>query len=210
MYNPTRFKSTDIKEAFQLMDENSFATVISVHENIPVISLLPLTPIETSEGLELIGHMARANPHSKVIGLSPVTVIFHGPHTFITPVWYKENNVPTWNYTAVNICGSVEMIEDTQSIIQAVRILSEQMERLWPNGWEFFLPEDLSEEVLPKQIVAFKIKVESLNYKKKLHQAASPEDRAGVLKGLSERPDEGSQRILKEMQKLYLPSGEKR
>lgn len=95
MYNPPRFKCEDADEAFALMENNPFATVISVSEGMPLVSQLPLTPKRSGGKMELIGHLARANPHSKLIDTSPATVVFHGPHTYITPKWYTKNDVPT-------------------------------------------------------------------------------------------------------------------
>ena len=43
MYNPTRFQSTDFEDAFELMEQNPFATVITVVDGKPFISHVPLT-----------------------------------------------------------------------------------------------------------------------------------------------------------------------
>ena len=138
MYNPQRFKSEDTDEAFNLMDQNPFATVITVAEGKPFVSQLPLIPKRVGDKIELVGHLARANPHWKSFSNSQATVIFHGPHTYITPKWYAENDVPTWNYATVHITGFVELIETHDGIVECLKELTAHVERHWPSGWEFF------------------------------------------------------------------------
>ncbi len=208
MYNPQRFKSGDTNEAFDLMDKNPFATVITVVEGKPFVSHLPLTPKMVGNEIELIGHLARANPHWKSFANSQATVIFHGPHTYITPKWYAENDVPTWNYSTAHVTGKIELIESHDGIVGCLKELTTHVERRWPSGWEFFIPDDLTGDILPKSIVGFKIKVDEINFKKKLSQNRTPVDRAGVLKGLETRDDDNSRSVLSEMMKLYSSTGE--
>lgn len=203
MYNPQRFKSTDMNEAFDLMDRNPLATVITVVQGMPSVSHLPLTPKRVGDSIELIGHLARANSHWKSFLNSQATVIFHGPHTYVTPKWYTENDVPTWNYLTVHIAGKIELIESYDGIVECLRELTTHVERHWPSGWEFFIPDDLVGDILTKSIVGFKIKVDEINFKRKLSQNRIPADCAGILKGLETRNDDNSRLILDEMKKLF-------
>lgn len=211
MYNPPRYKAENLDEAFELMEQNPFATLVSVVEGRPVVSHLPLTPKWVGERVQLIGHLARANPMAKVLGQSPVTVIFQGAHTYITPMWYLEDDVPTWNYSAIQVDGDVQLIEDYEGILGCLKELNEHVERLWPSGWQFFVPDDLAgADVLPKAIVGFRILTNAIQFKRKLSQNRSMEDRAGVLRGLETRSDEQSRKVLADMVRLYLSSGERR
>ena len=203
MYNPQRFKSTDMNEAFDLMDRNPFATMITVVEGKPTLSHLPLTPKRVGDSIELIGHLARANSHWKSFLSSQAMVIFHGPHTYVTPKWYAENDVPTWNYLTVHIAGKIELIENYDGIVECLRELTTHVERHWPSGWDFFIPDDLVGDILTKTIVGFKIKVDEISFKKKLSQNRTPADCAGILKGLETRNDDNSRLILDEMKKLF-------
>ncbi len=208
MYNPQLFKSDDTTEAFDLMDQNPFATVITVVDGKPFVSHLPLTPKKVEDKIELIGHLARANPHWKSFANSQATVILHGPHTYITPKWYAENDVPTWNYSTAHVTGKIELIESHDGIVECLKELTVHVERHWTSGWEFFIPDDLKGDILPKSIVGFRVKVDKITFKKKLSQNRSPADRAGVLKGLESRGDDNSRSILTEMKKLYSSNGE--
>lgn len=208
MYNPKLFQVESPDEAFELMERNPFATVVSVADGAPFVSHLPLTPKKSGDQIVLIGHLARANPHWKLLPQSQTLAIFHGPHTYITPKWYAENDVPTWNYSVVHATGQVELIETFGGIIECLKELTAHTERRWPSGWDFFVPSDLTEEVLPKSIVGFQIKVDSINFKRKLSQNRTSADRLGILKGLETRSDESSRAVLADMLNIYTPSGE--
>ena len=61
---------------------------------------------------------------------------------------------------------------------------------------------------MPKNIVGFKIKIESINFKNKMSQNRSSADRVGILKGLESRADDNSYAVLTEMRKLFSSNGE--
>ena len=202
MYNPAKFKSQNINDAFDLMDAYPFATVISVDEGLPIISHIPITPIKIGEELSLISHLACANPHSKILTKGPITAVFHGPHTYISPMWYGENDVPTWNYSVVHVSGVAELIETNSELIDCLQTLTAHIERHWPSGWDFFIPDDLQGDDLAKHIVGFKIKINKINFKNKLSQNRPATDREGILKGLETRTDENSRLVGEAMRKL--------
>lgn len=202
MYSPSAFRSSDQNEAFELMDYFPFATVVCASTGGLEISHLPVTPKRYDSSIELIGHMARANTQWQCFKKSPVTVIFNGPHSYITPKWYRRNDVPTWNYMAVHARGTAEVIEDYSGLVGCLKDLTAHVERHWPSGWEFFMPEDLSNDRLVKSIVGFRIKVENIDFKKKLSQNRSHEDQDGVIKGLTQRGDDQSRMIRREMEKI--------
>ncbi len=204
IYNPQRFAKNDLDASFELMDRNLFATVVSVANKSPYISHLPLTPKRVGDTIELVGHLARANPHSKILSKDQdVTAVFHGPHAYITPKWYAENNVPTWNYAVVHAKGKVQLVEDYESILGCLQELARHAERHWPSGWEFFVPDDLKDPMLTKKIVGFKITIEDIQYKNKMSQNNPAEDIKGVLRGLAMRGDDNSLGVRAEMLKVF-------
>ncbi len=211
MYTPPKFRAEKSNEATELMDQYPFAMVISHTGAQPFISHLPLTVEHAGDKLVLIGHLARANPHWKLLSRHPVTVVFQGAHTFITPKWYAENDVPTWNYSVAHVTGRVELIESFEGIMDCLKKLTKHVERHWPSGWDFYIPDDLTDpKALSRNIVGFRIHVDEINFKKKLSQNRSAADREGVLKGLRARTDDNSRSVLADMLKLYREDGELR
>lgn len=201
MYTPTAFQSQDFNEAFTLMQSHPFATLLSAQNSEISISHLPLTPVQTNTGFILQGHMARANSHWKSLDNQNVTAIFHGPHTYITPKWYTQNDVPTWNYIVLHVQGKLKVVTDSEKTLDSLKTLVTHAESQWPSGWQFFLPEDLNtKDAIAKSLVAFEITVTNWLYKKKLNQNRSQADQNGVIAGLNSRTDDNSQAIQKAMQ----------
>ena len=45
--------------------------------------------------------------------------MFSGPHAYISPTWYnEENTVPTWNYVAVHVYGTVRIIDEKEEMVE--------------------------------------------------------------------------------------------
>ncbi len=103
----------------------------------------------------------------------------------MTPNWYSENDVPTWNYAVVHIEGSCKLIQDLDDILSCLKKLSSAAESKFQNQWEFWIPDDLAAPgVIEKSIVGFEIKVSSLKSKFKLNQSRSKADLDGCVQGL--------------------------
>jgi transcriptional regulator len=67
------------------------------------------------DGGVIVAHMARANPQWKTIAADgPALLICSGPQAYISPSWYAAKAehgrvVPTWNYSAVHLYGTVRV-----------------------------------------------------------------------------------------------------
>lgn len=179
------------------MRKYPLATVISQSNEGLFVSHLPLVVEKHGDDVVLIGHLARANHHWKLMNEQSVYVIFNGPNAYITPKWYAENGVPTWNYAVVHAKGTSSLIQDGAGIKSCLEKLSQFAEREISDPWSFWIPDDLSQPgVLEKAIVGFSIKIESLQPKFKLSQNRSDIDRDGVMRGLESRKDDMSYEVL--------------
>ena len=204
MYLPQHFSQTNETKIRKLIEQNSFATILSFPRNDkPYINHLPVI-FSSAPGEEkvLIGHMARMNPQWNHFKENPdCTLIINGCHSYITPKWYKSGrDVPTWNYAVVHLYGKIELVESFLEQMAVLKQLSQYFEGRNSSPWEFELPADLLEEsYLVSAIISFKFHIEQFEAKFKLSQNRSVEDRQGIIEGLSERNDEMSNAIRKMM-----------
>jgi transcriptional regulator len=144
----------------------------------------------------LIGHMAKANSQWREITDSDALAIFHGPHAYISPGWFKEQNVvPTWNYVAVHVTGKVNLVEEPSELLDIIRRYVEVYEASMPEPWQLNSAEPDFIESLLGAIVGFTIEIDSLEGKWKLNQNHSEERRQKVVNGLKTLPGEGSTKI---------------
>lgn len=184
--------------AFELMAAHSFATLISVGEGEPYVTLMPV--VIDAEARILRGHLAAANPHAKLIdGQTSLTVIFHGPHAYISPEWYGHPAVPTWNYLMVEAVGTPQPADSALSLA-VVRELTD----VYEGEAVSFRAEDAEQERILPGIVAFTMPIERLTAKAKVSRNRTMDERLGVIAGLHERGTDEDRALARWMERLSL------
>ncbi len=134
----------------------------------------------------LAAHVARADPLARHLADGPeVLAIFSGPRAYVSPRWYSDGGLPTYNFLAVHALGRTRPSEDRDAVLAHLAELVAVHEVGSP--WSLAsAPQSRVAELLP-HILAFTLKISSIQGKRKLSQNRSPEDRVGVIRGLSER-----------------------
>lgn len=199
MYVPKYFVIQDEEMKYEIIEQNSFATLFSQHNGKPYATHLSL--LLNRETLILHGHFARPNEQWKDSGNQEVLAIFQGPHSYISPSWYETNNaVPTWNYVAVHVYGELEIVEDEQELIGSLQDLVHKYEE--PQSTYSLNDVDPNYMAgLSKGIVGFKIKISKIEGKAKLSQNHSVERRNLVVEELEKVGSEGSRGVAELMRK---------
>ncbi|MGZ8376978.1 MAG: FMN-binding negative transcriptional regulator [Gemmatirosa sp.] len=149
----------------------------------------------------LEGHVARANPHHRH---APATaeslVIFTGPDAYVTPSWYPSKAehgkvVPTWNYVAVHVHGTLRFVEDPAYLRRHLESLTDVheagRERPWGTG---DAPADYLAQ-LERAIVGVQLEVTRVVGKWKMSQNRPAADIDGVVRGLAGSPDAEDRRV---------------
>src|SRR5574337_2004486 len=85
MYLPPQFEPKDRGHAVTLMREYPFASLVSVGDDgLPFVTHLPLHLREQGAELLLLGHVARPNPHWRLLAARPQALVtFLGAHGYI-------------------------------------------------------------------------------------------------------------------------------
>jgi transcriptional regulator len=183
----------DVTVAYQVIQENSFATLFSLHHGMPFATHLPL--LLNKEQTYLYGHFARPNPQWQDIQQQTVLAVFHGPHCYISPAWYETNQaVPTWNYVTVHVYGHVELIEDEHELMRSLHDMVVKYEA--PDSP--YRLQDVDAELLSamnKGVQGFKIKIDRIEGKAKLSQNHSRHRQELVIKQLERIPSPNEQQI---------------
>lgn len=197
MYIPPAFREEDFETLINFMHANSFATLISVQNSLPVASHVPLVVSVEETGVKLIGHLAKPNPQWQVFGSSESLAVFTGPHAYIAPSLYeKHENVPTWNYIAVHAYGVPQII--------TLKDAPEQMDKMINAMIDTYGPEYQSQwhslsngyrEGMMSGIVGFEMTVTRLEGKYKLSQNRSSIDQHNVAHALLQSTDPAAQAV---------------
>jgi transcriptional regulator len=188
MYLP-RFNVMDDADVHGFVESVASAELVTVAEDgTPVATLLPILWAE--DGSRVVAHMARANAHWKQIPEgSRALLIVAGPQAYISPAWYASKAehgrvVPTWNYSAVHLTGTVTVHDDSEWVREAVTRLTDRHEGSREEPWAVTdAPETYVDKNL-KAIVGIEMSVQQVEAKAKLSQNRSEADRAGVVEGL--------------------------
>ena len=126
-YPPPHHQDNNQEHLIEVIKTYPLATVISVNNNEPLITHLPLIYRE-SDG-KLIGHIDIYNPQTPLLkGNNIVTLIFSGPQCYISPSVYTTTQLPTWNYIKVHLKGTVKAIESKEALKQSLITMTEFLE----------------------------------------------------------------------------------
>jgi transcriptional regulator len=127
-YPPPHHQNHDKNNMIEVIKAYPLATVISVKDNEPLVTHMPLIYRE-SDG-KLIGHIDIYNPQTKLMrDDNDLTIIFSGPQCYISPSVYTTTQLPTWNYIKVHLKGTVKAIESKEALKESLIIMTEFLEQ---------------------------------------------------------------------------------
>jgi transcriptional regulator len=201
MYIPSAFRVEDPGKLSAFIQRYSFATLITHDGRAPFASHLPMLfrPDAGPHG-SLVSHMARANPQWQHFASgAEVLAIFHGPHGYISPSWYRSAPaVPTWNYATVHAYGVPLIFSEHERVVSLLRETVARYEVGVDRGWDGELPEDFRDKMIGG-IVAFEIPIQRVEGKFKLGQNRPAADIEGVFQALSGSSDDEDRRLAQMM-----------
>lgn len=192
MWTPAQFAETDPDAIAAMIEAARLATLVTHGPQGLYATHLPF--LFEREPMRLIGHVARANPHRALCGDGEAMVIINGPEAYISPSWYPSKaadgkQVPTWNYEAVHLYGTIDWIDDPAHLLDVVTRLSDRHEAGRAQPWSVAdAPADYVERLL-RGIVGVTLTVTRVEAKRKMGQNKPESDRLGVIEGLALSPD---------------------
>ena len=195
MYILNAYRVEEKAELLAFMHQNSFATLVSIVDGSPFASHLPLTVVDNGEQILLRGHFAKANPHWRAHeNGGELLTIFHGAHAYISPSQYEtQEAVPTWNYIAVHVYGTMRLLAAGAETIATLEQLFDSFDAGYRNQWQNLTPK--FREGMLKGIVAFEITVTRLEGKAKLSQNRSVTDQTNVANWLLNHEDASAKEV---------------
>jgi transcriptional regulator len=201
MYIPKHFLITDQQEAVSFMQRYSFATIVTVNNEVPTATHLPFVVSQRDGRIILSSHFAKANPQAEELLNGKPLVIFTEPHAYISPKHYEqENSVPTWNYIAIHAYGTATLIntpEDKAALLeQTIKYYEADYLKQWNS-----LTDDFKLKMM-KGIIGFKIVVDDLQGKQKLSQNKTEQERENIIAELNTKPDTVEREIAAYMAKV--------
>ncbi len=202
MYIPGHFEEKDMAVVEALVREFGFATLVSVVDGHPWATHIPLELAVDGDTWTLYGHIARANPQWRQLAAHPeVLAIFTGPHSYVSPSWYDQRNVPTWNYQAVHLSGKATILEGEllEDMLRQLMHRYESAHAAQPHTYDG-LPAEMREKDL-RGLVGLEIRIDKIEAVSKLSQNRNAASYDSVIDHLKEMKAYDAVRIAEEMQK---------
>ncbi|MEQ6249369.1 FMN-binding negative transcriptional regulator [Sulfitobacter sp. HNIBRBA3233] len=90
--------------------ERGFGTLAVSSDGVPLLSHVPFLIDAGGASADL--HLVRSNPIARLDeSRVPARIAVSGPDSYVSPDWYEaEDQVPTWNYIAVQLTGTLERL----------------------------------------------------------------------------------------------------
>ncbi|HEX7221027.1 MAG TPA: FMN-binding negative transcriptional regulator [Burkholderiales bacterium] len=202
MYSPSYNRLEDRRELLEFMRANSFAVLVTGTGGTLHASHLPVLVREAGEKLVLDMHMAKNNPQWQEFFDDEVLVVFSGPHAYVSPRWYEEQErVPTWNYAAVHAYGIPAVLSGKKQKHDSQRRLVAALDPQWLPKFDALRPAYV--ERMLEGIVNFEVAVTRVETRWKLSQNRSRREQELIAAQLEQSSD-SSERALAALTRRHL------
>ena len=197
MYVPKHFEPS--KPADRLIEEVCFGTLVEYIDGTLYAAHIPLHFDKDRKWA--YGHLAKTNELAAKWVLeeskNDALFIINGPSAYISSSWYATEEVPTYNYTAIQVKGSRRLRNRAETDDDLKRLV-DYYEQKEPKGltYDTYSPKTLLQS---KGVVGFSLEIKSIRAIEKLSQNRK-EDQESIIKQLESRCPE-AQRVAELMNK---------
>ena len=183
--NPA-FRSEDHDRFEALISDVGFGMVFMTTPEGPRVAHAPVLPYgEIGKGGDIRFHLAKSNAITPHLDGARALLTVNGPDGYVSPRWYdNRDTVPTWDYVALEMEGSVRVLSDGELEQLLVDVIDAFEERLAGEPW---LSSETSGKVwsgLFRGITGFAMKVEEYRPTFKLSQKKNTQERARIASGV--------------------------
>lgn len=196
----------DPNKVIDFIKAHPFGILVSTQRDtgLPIASHVPFWLKEADGDYFLLFHLARANELIAALRQhAQVLAIFQGPHAYISPSWYRDANVPTWNYQAVHVYGTPAPLS-AEALEEHVAEIMDAYESKFAAGRRYGdFTADYKERAL-RGIEGFSVKIENVEAAFKLSQNRTPEDFQNIVEQLKNSPASLDKELAEEMEKLSM------
>jgi transcriptional regulator len=130
MHPNTAFRVDDRDTLRTYAEDIGFGMMFAATPDGPKVAHVPF--VFTGED-RMAFHIARGNAMAKHLNDATALFVVNGPDGYISPDWYgTPDQVPTWNYLAIELEGTVRMLDHDGLVAQIDTLSSLQEARLAP------------------------------------------------------------------------------
>jgi transcriptional regulator len=190
MHSNPAFRQDPLEKNLAFARARGFGVLTVNGPDGPLASHVPFLLNDDASFAEL--HLARSNSIARAGLPAPALLAVSGPDAYISPDWYGPHDqvpdqVPTWNYVAVHLRGTLEPLPDDALRPHVDALTAEHEARItdkrpWTSG-------KMTDGAMPRMmrmILPFRFHVTSVEGTWKLNQNKPPEVRARAAAALAQ------------------------
>jgi transcriptional regulator len=168
----------------------------------PLAAHVPFLPGGDGASIDL--HLALSNAIVRAALPAPAVMVVSGPDAYVSPDWYGvPDQVPTWNYVAVHLRGTLALCPDDELRAQADGLSARFEAGLAPKRpWTSAKMTPGVMERMMRAIVPLRLSISAIDGTWKLSQNKGPAVRLAAADGLDATGDAQAQALARLMRDL--------
>lgn len=158
MHPNAAFRWEDRDAMRALVAELGFGALFCATPDGPRVAQVPVVWLDDATlGL----HLARGNGIVRHLDGATALFVAQGPDGYVSPDWYglDNNQVPTWNYVAVELEGTMRRMEHDALVAQIDQLTATQEGRLDKTPWTRGKMDPAMFDKMTSAIVGFRLEI---------------------------------------------------
>ena len=184
MHPNSAFRPRQDDLAELLVREIGFAAIFAATPDGPRVAHAPVVLSEDRATLQF--HLARGNALTRHLDGATALAVVQGPEAYVSASWYADaDQVPTWNYVAIEMEGVVRKLDDAALIAQLDTLSANHEARIGANPpWTRDKMNPALFSKMTGAIIGFELRITAWRPTIKLSQNKPADERGRVAKGL--------------------------
>jgi transcriptional regulator len=184
MHPNSAFRPRQDDLAELLVREIGFAAVFAATPDGPRVAHAPVVLSDDRATLQF--HLARGNALTRHLDGATALAVVQGPDAYVSASWYEAaDQVPTWNYVAIEMEGVVSKLDDAALIAQLDTLSAVHEARVGANPpWTRDKMNPALFSKMTGTITGFELRITAWRPTIKLSQNKSANERDRVIKGI--------------------------
>ena len=184
MHPNSAFRPRQDDLAELLVREIGFAAIFAATPDGPRVAHAPVVLSDDRATLQF--HLARGNALTRHLDGATALAVVQGPDAYVSASWYADaDQVPTWNYVAIEMEGVVSKIDDAALIAQLDTLSANHEARVGANPpWTRDKMNPALFSKMTGAIIGFELRITAWRPTIKLSQNKPADERNRVIAGV--------------------------
>ena len=184
MHPNSAFRPRQDDLAELLVREIGFAAIFASTPDGPRVAHAPVVLSDDRATLQF--HLARGNALTRHLDGATALAVVQGPDAYVSASWYDAaDQVPTWNYVAIEMEGVVSKLDDAALIAQLDTLSANHEARVGANPpWTRDKMNPALFSKMTGAIIGFELRITAWRPTIKLSQNKSADERNKVIAGV--------------------------